>query len=56
MPMILPVANCDVIRKRLMANATEAFASEGRELNLLASEWEETGYGRHYESTVTGVV
>jgi len=54
MAMISPAADWDVVFKRLLAEAPEAFTSDGRVLNLIEGEWKEPGFGRHYESSVDG--
>ncbi|MGA2420700.1 MAG: aldehyde dehydrogenase family protein [Candidatus Acidiferrum sp.] len=54
MPMIAPAAEWDTLVQRMKTEMPEAFASEGRILNLVEGEWRELGFGRHYESAVDG--
>jgi hypothetical protein len=52
MPQIASVAEWKTVHARLRSNAPEAFAADGRVLNLLEGDWKEPGVRRHYESPV----
>src|SRR5271168_2472413 len=54
MPMIAPAAEWDTLVQKMKSQMPEAFASDGRILNLIEGEWSELGFGRHYESAVDG--
>src|SRR5277367_2850604 len=54
MPMIAPAAEWDTLVQKMKSQMPEAFASDGRILNLIEGEWRELGFGRHYESAVDG--
>jgi len=54
MPIVAPAAEWDTLIQRLKREVPEAFASDGRILNLIEGEWREPGFGRHYESAVDG--
>ena len=54
MPMIAPTAEWETLVQRMKVQMPEAFASDGRILNLIGGEWCEPGFGRHYESAVDG--
>src|SRR6266404_2360795 len=54
MPRIAPVAEWKSLQARLRSEAAEAFAGDGRVLNLMEGNWTEPGFGRHYESPVDG--
>jgi acyl-CoA reductase-like NAD-dependent aldehyde dehydrogenase len=54
MPRIAPVAEWKSLQARLRSGAAEAFAGDGRVLNLMEGNWTEPGFGRHYESPVDG--
>ena len=54
MPMIAPIAEWDLLLRRMKAEIPEAFLSDGRALNLIEGEWRDPGFGRHYESAVDG--
>lgn len=54
MPIVHPSAEWDSILKNLKGAAPEAFASDGRVLNLIEGEWKTPGFGRHYESAIDG--
>ena len=54
MAQIAQVAEWDRVFRRLMGQAPEAFASDGRVLNLMEGEWRQPGSGKHYESAVDG--
>jgi acyl-CoA reductase-like NAD-dependent aldehyde dehydrogenase len=54
MPVIAAVAEWDNLMRRLTGFAPEAFAPDGRVLNLMEGEWKDPGFGRHYTSSVDG--
>lgn len=54
MPIIAPAAEWDSLLGRMKAGIPEAFLSDGRALNLIEGEWQDPGFGRHYESAVDG--
>ena len=54
MPMIAPAAEWETLVQKMKAQIPEAFASDGRILNLIGGEWCEPGFGRHYEAAVDG--
>jgi len=54
MPLIAPAAEWDTLVRKLKAEVPEAFTSDGRLLNLMEGEWQEPGFGRHYESSIDG--
>ncbi len=54
MAMIAPAADWDALVRKLKQEAPEAFLSDGRVLNLIEGQWQEPGFGRHYESSVDG--
>ena len=54
MPMIAPAAEWEMLVQKMKIEMPEAFASDGRILNLIEGEWREPGFGRHYESAVDG--
>jgi hypothetical protein len=52
--MIAPAAEWETLVQKMKAVTPEAFASDGRVLNLIEGEWRDPGFGRHYESPVDG--
>jgi acyl-CoA reductase-like NAD-dependent aldehyde dehydrogenase len=54
MPQIASIAEWKSVQARLRSATPEAFAADGRVLNLLEGDWKEPGFGRHYESSVDG--
>ena len=54
MPLIAPAAEWDTLVRKLKSEIPEAFTSDGRILNLIEGQWQEPGFGRHYESAVDG--
>ena len=54
MPLIAPAAEWDSLSRKMAAEVPEAFASEGRVLNLFEGEWKNVGFERHYTSAIDG--
>ena len=54
MYIISAKADWNFVFQKLCGAAPEAFASDGRVLNLIEGEWMEPGFGRHYESSIDG--
>ena len=55
MPLIAPAAEWDSLSRKMAAEVPEAFASEGRVLNLFEGEWKNVGFERHYTSAIKSV-
>src|SRR6201989_1127230 len=54
MSMISPHAEWEKCFSDLKSVVPEAFTSDNRALNLIGGDWQEPGFGRHYESPVDG--
>ncbi|HUL16143.1 MAG TPA: aldehyde dehydrogenase family protein [Terriglobales bacterium] len=54
MPVIASIADWKNLSHRLASQIPEAFGPDGRALNLIEGEWQEPGFGRHYESAIDG--
>jgi acyl-CoA reductase-like NAD-dependent aldehyde dehydrogenase len=54
MPIIAPAAEWDTLVQKMKTATPEAFGADGRILNLMEGQWQELGFGRHYESAVDG--
>jgi len=54
MPVIASIADWTNLSGRLASQIPEAFGPDGRVLNLIEGDWQEPGFGRHYESAVDG--
>jgi acyl-CoA reductase-like NAD-dependent aldehyde dehydrogenase len=54
MPLIAPSAEWDSLFGKLKSFVPEAIGAEDRVLNLMEGQWQEPGFGRHYESAVDG--
>jgi len=54
MPIISPAADWGPLFRSLASEIPEAFTSDGRALNLMEGEWQQPGFGKHYDSAVDG--
>ncbi len=54
MAHISPAADWEVVLRKTMGQAPEAFGTDNAVLNLVEGNWSSPGSGRHYESAVDG--